>query len=317
MRGGIYPLCVGAERSIQAAISAETAQKLGFDAVAHGCTAAGNDQFRFEVSLKSQAPGLEIIAPVRDTTPTRAEQVAFLESKGLPIPPQGADYSVKEGLWGLIIGGQETQGTTDAIPESTWIRTKGAFEGSKDPRHLSIGFDQGLPSGVDGVKMGPVEAIQAIDKIAGAYGIGRGIHLGETILGIKGRVAFEAPAATTIITAHRELEKLVLTKKQASIKDLIAQQYGEMVHEGLYVDPSCRDIEAFFSSTQVRVTGEVNLLLRSGSLFVEGVQSPYSLHAASGSVYGEAATDWSAEDARGFGNIYGLSSILHARADAK
>jgi argininosuccinate synthase len=313
-RGGGYPLCVGAERSIQARESALVAQKIGAKAVAHGCTAAGNDQIRFEVTTRAVAPELTILAPVRDEAPARPDQVKLLSDRNLPLPPHGAAYSVNTGLWGITIGGVETTKTEGSIPESEWIRTKGAFDRLETPRLLKIGFRKGEPSHLDGVEMDSVKLIEALDGIAGKFGIGRGIHLGETILGIKGRVAYEAPAAFVILAAHRELEKLTLTKRQTQLKDLVSQSYGEMVHEGLFTEPACRDLEALLLSSQARVTGEVRVLLRTGSAFVEGSTSPHSLHAASRAVYGEAVGEWTPEDAKGFCRIYGLPSILHARA---
>lgn len=313
LRGGLYPLCVGAERTLQAQLSAEKASELGIGSIAHGCTAAGNDQVRFEVALRCLAPGVEIIAPVRDLAPSREQQMNDL---GLPLTEKGK-YSVNTGLWGVTIGGAETTGTAESIPEEQWIRTKRAFEKNLPPRTLTIGFLQGQPVSLDGAAMNPVALIETLDKIAGEYGIGRGIHLGETILGIKGRVAFEAPAASVLILAHRELEKLVLTKKQSATKDLVAATYGDLVHEGQFLDPTCRDIEALLANSQQRVTGTVSLLLRPGSSFVTGVESTFSLHAASRAVYGEAVGEWTPEDAKGFSRIYGLPAILAARAGVK
>ena len=312
-RGGIYPLCVGAERALQAREVAKVAQKLGAQAIGHGCTAAGNDQIRFEVAIRSYAPELEMLAPVRDETPTRVEQLALLESLGFATPEKVA-YSINSGLWGVTIGGTETTGTQESIPEDQWIRTNGAFDLPKSPLTITLGFQSGIPTNLNGEFLGPVELIEKLDIIAGSYGMGRGIHLGETILGIKGRVAFEAPAATVILNAHRELEKLVLTKKQQQAKDHLSSLYGEMVHEGLFSEPACRDIEAFLVSSQTRVTGEVKMTLRPGMVFVDGVSSPYSLHSASRAVYGETVGEWTPQDAKGFGRIYGMSGILHARA---
>lgn len=317
LRGGLYPLCVGAERTLQAREVIHQAKLMGADAIAHGCTAAGNDQIRFEVAVRSLAPDMTMLAPVRDLTPSRAEQVALLESRGLPIPAKSSQYSVNTGLWGVTIGGAETTGTEQTIPESEWIRTKGAFETLKVPESITIGFDQGIPVSLDGHQMDPVDLIEALDQKAGSYGIGRGIHLGETILGIKGRVAFEAPAAHVLLSAHRELEKLVLTKRQQQAKDLVASLYGDMVHEGLYPEPACRDIEALLQSSQNNVSGEVFIELKTGTFFVTGVRSRYSLHAASRSTYGEAASEWTPEDAKGFGRLYGLASELHARVAAQ
>jgi argininosuccinate synthase len=313
-RGQVYPLCVGAERVIQAQEVAKAAARLGSRTVAHGCTAAGNDQVRFEVALRTLDPALEILAPVRDEPRPRSEQVAYLEARGLPVPPSGAAYSINRGLWGVTIGGQETLDSVASIPESAWVLTRGAFDAPLPPVCHTLAFDQGIPSAWDGEALAPVALIEAVEKAAQGYGIGRGIHLGETILGIKGRVAFEAPAAEVLLNAHRELEKLVLTGRQIRVKETVSAVYGDLVHEGQHLDPVCRDIEALLLSSQQRVTGEVHLLFRPGSVFVEGVASPYSLRAASRGVYGEAAGEWSAADARGFSRIVALPGELYARA---
>ena len=325
-RGQVYPICVGAERGIQAQLVAAAARQLASRTVAHGCTAAGNDQVRFEVALRTLAPELEVLAPVRDQPRPRAAQVAYLEARGLPVPSFGAAYSVNRGLWGVTIGGRETLDSVEPIPESAWVLTRGAFEGGnageageaapRPERRLRLGFERGVPVTVDGEALAPVALIERLEQAAAVYGIGRGIHLGETILGIKGRVAFEAPAAEVLLTAHRELEKLTLTGRQQRVKETVAAVYGDLVHEGQHLEPVCRDIEALLLSSQARVTGEVRLLLRTGQLFVEGVSSPASLLAASRGVYGEAAGEWSAADARGFSRLAALPSMLWARLAA-
>lgn len=312
-RGQVYPLCVGAERLLQAQEVARVALRLGARTVAHGCTAAGNDQVRFEVALRTLAPGLEVLAPVRDAPRPRAEQVAFLAARGLPVPPAGAAYSINRGLWGVTIGGRETLDTVEPIPESAWVLTQGAFAAPRPPAVHRLGFARGVPASWDGEALAPVALIERVEAAAAAYGIGRGIHLGDTVLGIKGRVAFEAPAAEVILAAHRELEKLVLTARQMRIKEMVAAVYGDLVHEGQSLDPACRDVEALLLSSQARVTGEVRLLFRPGQAFVEGVSSPYSLRAASRGVYGEAAGEWTAEDARGFSRLAALPGMLWAR----
>jgi len=312
-RGQVYPICVGAERVIQAQEVAKAAARLGTRAVAHGCTAAGNDQVRFEVALRTLDPGLEILAPVRDDPRPRADQVAYLEARGLPVPSFGAAYSVNRGLWGVTIGGKETLDTVASIPESAWVLTRGAFDAPPAPERHALAFEAGVPTAWDGEGMPPVALIERIEEVARAYGIGRGIHLGETILGIKGRVAFEAPAAEVILTAHRELEKLILTGRQLRVKETVSAVYGDLVHEGQHLEPVCRDIEALLSSSQERVSGEVLLLFRPGQVFVEGVSSPYSLRDASRGVYGEATGEWTAADARGFSRIAALPGELYAR----
>ena len=315
-RGGSYPLCVGAERVLQAQTIAQMALSLGTSMVAHGCTAAGNDQVRFEVALRTLAPGLTILAPVRDRAFQRPEQLKYLEEHHLPIPPFGAAYSVNRGLWGVTIGGKETLTSAGSIPESAWVLSKDAFSEPRAPARHSVGFTAGIPSSLDGKADSPVAIIEQLEALAGPYGIGRGIHLGDTIIGTKGRVAFEAPAADILLTAHRELEKLVLTGRQARIKESVAQPYGDLVHEGQHLDPVCRDIEALLVSSQARVSGEVHVLLRPGNAFIEGVSSPHSLMAASKGVYGEAAGEWTPVDALGFSKMLALPGIFHRRAGA-
>jgi argininosuccinate synthase len=313
-RGQLYPLCVGAERVMQAQTIAHMARKLGTNMIAHGCTAAGNDQVRFEVALRTLAPELEVLAPVRDQAFKRQDELEYLQKRGLPVPPLGAAYSVNRGLWGVTIGGKETLTSAGSIPDDAWVLTRDAFTSPRQPQRHVIAFKNGRPVGLDGTAMSPVAVIEALEASAAPFGIGRGIHLGDTIIGTKGRVAFEAPAAEVLLTAHRELEKLVLTGRQQRIKELVAQPYGDLVHEGQLLDPVCRDIEALLLSSQERVTGSVHVLFRPGNLFVEGVESPYSLMAASKGVYGESVGEWSATDALGFSKIVSLTSVFHRRA---
>ena len=313
-RGQLYPFCVGAERVLQAQTIAEMAKKLGAPSVAHGCTAAGNDQVRFEVALRTLAPGLEILAPVRDRAFKRPEQLAFLEERNLPVPPYGAAYSINRGLWGVTIGGKETLTSSGSIPDDAWVLTRDAFTAPRAPERHSIGFQKGVPSTLNGEALDPVALIEALEKLAAPFGIGRGIHLGDTVIGTKGRVAFEAPAAEVLLTTHRELEKLVLTGRQARIKELVAAPYGDLVHEGHHLDPVCRDIEALLVSSQQRVSGEVTVLLRTGGAFIEGVTSPWSLMAASRGVYGEAAGEWTPADALGYSKMLALTGMFYTRA---
>jgi argininosuccinate synthase len=313
-RGQLYPLCVGAERVMQAQTIAHMARKLGTNTIAHGCTAAGNDQVRFEVALRTLAPDLQVLAPVRDRAFKRQEELEYLQKRGLPVPPFGAAYSVNRGLWGVTIGGKETLTSHGSIPDQAWVLTRDAFAQPRQPERHTITFTRGRPTALDGRALDPVALIEALEAIGASFGIGRGIHLGDTIIGTKGRVAFEAPAAELLLTAHRELEKLVLTGRQQRIKELVAQPYGDLVHEGQLLDPVCRDIEALLSSSQERVTGDVHVLLRPGSAFIEGVDSPHSLMAASKGVYGEAAGEWTAADALGFSKIAALPGVFHHRA---
>ncbi len=314
LRGNAYPLCVGAERGLQAAKLAELAIARGAETVAHGCTAAGNDQVRFEVALRTLAPDLEVLAPVRDNSWVREEQLAYLEKQGLPLPAQGSAYSINRGLWGITIGGRETLSSERSIPENAWVLSADAFsEPAAEAKH-TLDFERGIPVALDEEELGPVELIEVLETTAGRYGIGRGIHLGDTVLGTKGRVAFEAPAAITLITAHRELEKLVLSAQQSRIKDGIAAVYGDLVHEGKQLDLACADIEALLDASQRRVTGRVDFTLRPGQLFIDGVNSPYSLLAATRGVYGEAAGEWTPSDALGHARILSLPGMLATRA---
>jgi argininosuccinate synthase len=316
-RGQLYPLCVGAERVMQAQTIALMARKLGTKSIAHGCTAAGNDQVRFEVALRTLAPELEVIAPVRDRAFKRQEELDYLQARKLPVPPFGAAYSVNRGLWGVTIGGKETLTSEGSIPDHAWVLSKDAFTNPRAPEKHTIQFEKGRPSGLDGRPMSAVDVVEQLETLGAPFGIGRGIHLGDTIIGTKGRVAFEAPAAETLLVAHRELEKLVLTPRQQRIKESLAGPYGDWVHEGQLLDPVCRDIEALFLSSQERVTGTVHVLFRPGSLFVEGVESPHSLMAVSKGVYGEAAGEWTPQDALGFSKIVSLTGMFHARAGSK
>lgn len=314
LRGNAYPLCVGAERGLQAERLARIATDRHASTVAHGCTAAGNDQVRFEVALRTLRPGLEILAPVRDNNWVRDEQLAYLRSHGLPLPAQGSRYSINRGLWGVTIGGRETLGSEASIPEDAWVLSPAAFSDPQPPSRHTLEFDQGIPVALDGEAASPVTLIEKLELLAGAYGIGRGIHLGDTVLGTKGRVAFEAPAAITLIQAHRELEKLVLSAQQARLKDTVAAVYGDLVHEGRQLDLVCHDIQSLLTASQRRVTGSVSIMLRPGNLFIEGVSSPYSLLAATRGVYGEAAGEWTAADALGYSRVLSLPGMLQTRA---
>ena len=314
LRGQAYPLCVGAERGLQAERLAHLARERGATTVAHGCTAAGNDQVRFEVALRTLNPGLEVLAPVRDNSWVREEQLAYLEKHAMPLPAQGSDYSINRGLWGITIGGRETLTSENAIPEQAWVLSTNAFAEPQPPSQHTLDFEAGIPVALDDESLAPVALIEQLEILAGSYGIGRGIHLGDTVLGTKGRVAFEAPSAITLITAHRELEKLVLSAQQMRVKDSIAAVYGDLVHEGKQLDLVCADIEAFLTSSQQRVTGSVKFTLQPGNLFVGGVTSPHSLLAATRGVYGEAAGEWTAADALGYARILSLPGSLQTRA---
>jgi argininosuccinate synthase len=310
-RGDVYPLSVGAERGLQAEILAREAAARGFEAVAHGCTAAGNDQVRFEAALATLAPTLTVLAPVRELGLARDEQRAYLLRQGLPLPPAGGRYSINAGLWGLTIGGHELGTSWQSLPEQAWRWTRGARgEGT-----FVVGFERGEPALLDGEPLAPVELIERLNRKAGALGAGRGYHLGDTVLGIKGRVAFEAPAAEVLISAHRELEKLVLTEEQRTWKDTLGDLYGRRIHQGLFHDPFQRDIEAFLGSSQERVSGHARVRIHAGAVLVEGVDSPFSLMAASDARYGErAAAGTDSRAALGLARILAEPARLHRRA---
>ena len=251
---------------------------------------------------------------MRDNNWVREEQLKYLEDQNMPLPAQGSAYSINRGLWGITIGGQETLTSASTIPEDAWVLSTDAFSNPKQPSQHTLEFETGVPVALDGTSYAPVELIEKLEELAGGYGIGRGIHLGDTILGTKGRVAFEAPAAITLIAAHRELEKLVLSAQQTRVKDTISAIYGDLVHEGKQLDLVCDDIEAMLRSSQRRVTGTVRFSLQPGNLFVEGVESPHSLLAATKGVYGETAGEWTAADALGYARILSLPGSLQTRA---
>jgi argininosuccinate synthase len=305
-RGAVYPLCVGAERVVQARVVAEEAAARGADAVAHGSTGAGNDQIRFDVALRTLLPGARILTPIRDERITREQSAAFLAEQGFPVSAARRDYSINRGIWGVTIGGRETHDPWAWLPEEAWATTVRPADAPAGGEDVTIRFQLGLPEG-------GVAAVEALNALGAAHGVGRGMHLGDTILGIKGRVAFEAPGALILLDAHRELEKLVLTRFQQNLKDHLGATYGQWLHEGHHLDPAMRDIEAFLLSSQQVVEGEVRVHLERGRIEVHGVRSPYSLMDPTVGRYGEENALWSNADARGFCAVYGLQSVLAAR----
>ncbi|MCK6527459.1 argininosuccinate synthase [Myxococcota bacterium] len=313
-RGGVYPLCVGAERVVQARTVARVAREVCADAVAHGSTGAGNDQIRFDVALRALLPDLPVLTPIRDLQVTRERSAGELRAAGFPVRAETRDYSVNRGLWGTTIGGRETHDPWASPPPSAWPDTVDPDGAPPEGVEVVLGFRAGLPVSLGGEPLAGVPLVERLNHLGAAHGIGRGIHLGDTILGIKGRIAFEAPAAAVLIDAHRELEKLVLTRLQAHHKDQLAAVYGMLLHEGQYFDPVMRDIEAFLASSQRVVEGDARVLLRRGRVEVRGVRSPYSLMDEAVGRYGEDSRLWSGEDARGFARLYGLQGVLAERA---
>ena len=304
LRGGVYPLSVSAERVCQAKAVVDHARAIKATALAHGSTGAGNDQVRFDVAFRALASDLALLAPIRDLAPSRQEEWQFLKDHGFEFPLKTATYSINEGMWGTSVGGKETHDPTQHLPEEAY--PGGAIDPTKKPQVIHIGFEKGIPVTLDGQSLNPVDLIQTLNKLGSSFGIGRGIHLGDTILGIKGRVGFEAPAAHLLITAHRELEKLVLSGKQLFWKESLGNLYGSLMHEGHFFDPLARDLEAFLESSQAVVTGEVRLSLYPRAFDVQGVTSPFSLMRKDLASYGEGTALWTGAEASGFTKIFGV-----------
>lgn len=314
LRGGVYPLSVGPERMIQAAEVVRIAREVGAEAVAHGSTGAGNDQVRFDVAVRTLAPELAIISPIRDQGMTRSEEAAYLQAHGVPVDATTKAYSVNQGMLGTTIGGKETKSSWGVPPDDVYPTVVPIDEAPDTPAELVIGFEAGLPVSLDGEAMEGIALMAQLDALGARHGVGKAIHLGDTIMGIKGRIALEAPAPLILITAHRELEKLVLTKQQAFWKNHLADVYGNLLHEGQYFDPVMRDIEALIDSSQRHVTGEAQVKMHKGSVVVTGVRSPYSLLDQAVATYGEENVLWDGRDARGFCKIYGVQAMLAQRA---
>lgn len=314
LRGGVYPLCVGPERVTQAKKAIEAARETGARAVAHGSTGAGNDQVRFDVALRLLAADLEIITPIRSLGLSRQDTTSYLRQRGYDVPEKTTTYSINRGLWGTTIGGRETLSTTEPLPDAAYPDTVSPADAPDDPLIVEISFEQGIPTALDGKATSPVSIVETLNQRGAAHGVGRGIHVGDTIMGIKGRVAFEAPAPIILINAHRELEKIVLTRWQRFQKDHLSDFYGQLLHEGQNFDPVMRDIEAFLDSSQQPVTGTVRVQLFKGNVQVLGCDSPSSMFDAGVATYGETNELWDGRDAQGFTQIYGVQPLLAHRA---
>lgn len=308
LKNNTYPLSVSAERLSQALHIAEHAKELNADAVAHGSTGAGNDQVRFDMIFQIMIPGIEIITPIRDLRLSREEEIAFLKDKKVDMNFDKAMYSINKGLWGTSVGGKETLSSKGMLPEEAWP-TQVTKEGSEE---MVLGFEKGELKTVNGNSFAHTpEAIEFIQSVAGPYGIGRDIHVGDTIIGIKGRVGFEAAAPMVILKAHHALEKHVLSKWQLQWKDQIAQFYGNWLHEGQILDPVMRDIEAYLESSQRNVTGEVFVTLMPYRFQVTGINSKYDLMNSAFGKYGEMNSGWTGEDVRGFSKIFGNQTMIY------
>ena len=308
LKNNTYPLSVSAERLSQALHIAEHAKTMLADAVAHGSTGAGNDQVRFDMIFHIMIPGIEIITPIRDLQLSREEEINYLKEKVVTMNFDKAQYSINKGLWGTSVGGRETLSSKGMLPEEAWP-TPVTKTGSEE---IKLTFEKGELKVVNDLKFNhPSEAIQFLQLQAGPYGIGRDIHVGDTIIGIKGRVGFEAAAPMVIIKAHHALEKHVLSKWQLQWKDQLAQFYGNWLHEGQILDPVMRDIEAYLESSQRNVTGDVYIQLMPYRFQVIGIESKYDLMSSRFGKYGEMNTGFTGQDVRGFSRIFGNQTAIY------
>lgn len=311
LKNATYPLSVSAERVSQATAIAKYVNMIGADYVAHGSTGAGNDQVRFDMIFNIMIPGVEIITPIRDLKLSREAEIEYLNKHGVEYTAEKARYSINKGIWGTSVGGKETLTSNQTLPEDAWptqvTETK--------ERDLELSFEKGELVGIDGQTLSPVKAIQKLQEIAQPYGVGRDIHVGDTIIGIKGRVGFEAAAPMIIIKAHHTLEKHTLTKWQLSWKDLLAAFYGNWLHEGQFHDPIMRNIEAFLSDSQQTVSGKVFVKLNPYRFQIIGIESVHDLMSNKFGSYGEMNNSWSGEDVKGFSKIFGNQTMIWHRVN--
>lgn len=301
LKNNTYPLSVSAERMFQSIAIAEYAKQVDAEYIVHGSTGAGNDQIRFDVAFAVISPKSEIITPIRDERLTRQQEVNYLQSQGVEYSWEKAKYSINVGIWGTSVGGVETLTSHQSLPEDAYPTQLSKTESQT----IEIEFEKGIPAKLNGESLSPVDLIQKLNEIGGSYAIGRDTHVGDTILGIKGRVGFEAPAANLIIKAHHLLEKHTLTRWQLLHKDSLANWYGTLLHEAQYLDPVMRDIEAFLESSQNHVTGKVILELHPYRFDLVGVESPFDMLQSKVATYGEDMDAWDGRDARGFIKIFG------------
>jgi argininosuccinate synthase len=314
LRGEVYPLCVSAERVAQARRCARYALEIEADALAHGSTGAGNDQIRFDIAFRVYAPHLKVLAPIREQALSRAAETSYLRARGIEVPGQVARYSINRGLWGATIGGAETHHSDGWPSEDAWLLTAPLEQRPAEAEDVEVGFESGVPVSLNNEPLDFVRLIESLNHQAGRHGVGRGMHVGDTILGIKGRVAFEAPAAAVLIPAHRELEKLVLSRQQLLWKRTLGDLYAALLHEARFFDPLMRDLEAFLASSQQRVTGRVTVRLHAAQATVRGALSPHSLMNPEIALYGETSALWTGPEAAAFSRIYGLQDWLMARS---
>lgn len=313
LKNATYPLSVSAERVCQATAIANYAKKIGAECVAHGSTGAGNDQVRFDMIFQTLIPGVEIITPIRDLQLSREAEIDYLNSHGVEYSAEKAKYSINKGLWGTSVGGAETLTSNEYLPESAWPTPVTSTE----PRKITVDFENGQPVALDGEKMSPVKVIQELQAIAQPYGIGRDIHVGDTIIGIKGRVGFEAAGPIILIKAHHALEKHTLTKWQLSWKDQLAGFYGNYMHEGQMHDPVMRDMEAFLQSSQDTVSGRVFIELHPYRFVILGIESEHDLMSNKFGSYGEMNKGYTGDDVKGFSKIFGNQTIIWHKVNNK
>ncbi|MEY4106992.1 MAG: hypothetical protein RL181_1334 [Bacteroidota bacterium] len=300
LRNNTYPLSVSAERMFQALETAKYARQIGASAVAHGSTGAGNDQVRFDLVFQTLAPELDIITPIRDLRLSRQEEIDYLQKNGIQWNWTKAKYSINQGLWGTSVGGAETLSSQLPLPEEAFPSPLVATS----PKVLQLHFAKGELIGIDNETYAhPVDAIHALQNIAKDYAIGRDIHVGDTIIGIKGRVGFEAAAPLIIVKAHHLLEKHTLSKWQLYWKEQMGNWYGMLLHEGQYLEPVMRNVEGFLESTQEYVSGQVFVALHPYRFELQGISSPYDLMQSSFGQYGEMNNAWSGDDVKGFTKI--------------
>ena len=312
LKNSTYPLSVSAERIVQAIAVAEHAQKIGAAAIAHGSTGAGNDQVRFDMIIQSMAPEAEIITPIRDQQLSREAEIAFLKANGVTMNFEKAAYSINKGLWGTSVGGKETLNSRQPLPEDAWPTpvTK------TTPEKVSLRFENGELAAINDVPFDhPALAINHLQELAQPFGIGRDIHVGDTIIGIKGRVGFEAAAPLLIIKAHHLLEKHTLTKWQLYWKDQLANWYGNWLHEGQLLDPTMRNIEKFLEDSQQTVSGTVFATLHPYRFTLDGIESDHDLMSSRFGSYGEMNKGWSGEDVKGFAKIFGNQTSIYFKVN--
>ncbi|NCO62571.1 MAG: argininosuccinate synthase [Flavobacteriales bacterium] len=312
LKNNTYPLSVSAERIIQALEIVEYAKGIGAEYIAHGSTGAGNDQVRFDMIFQTLAPEIQIVTPIRDEKLSRQEEIDYLKENGIDMSWEKAKYSINKGLWGTSVGGQETLTSEKALPSEAYPSQLKKEEEEK----VILTFEKGEFVALNGVKNAPQKNIELLNNIASAFAIGRDIHVGDTIVGIKGRVGFEAPAALITIKAHHLLEKHTLTKWQLQHKEYLASFYGMHLHEGQYLDPVMRNIEAFLQSSQEKVSGDVTVSLKPYHFSLDGIVSKHDLMNAKFGSYGEESKGWTPDEAKGFIKIVGNQNKIYHQVNS-